>query len=100
MTDTQKQWAQERNDLVRTMKELGYPEELGIEIAKTLGSPKAISRMTSYLRCVKSPSLEMIADEMFAIKSEVDTWRERKASQEANRKYNEILNYGLDDEQD
>ena len=100
MTDTQKQWAQERNDLVRAVKELGYPEELGIEIAKTLGSPKAISRMTSYLRCVKSPSLEMIADEMFAIKSEVDTWRERKASQEANRKYNEILNYGLDDEQD
>ena len=40
-------------------------------------------------------------DEMLAICSDVDNWHNKKAAEEANAKYNEILNYGLgsDDEE-
>ena len=38
----------------------------------------------------------MVVDEMLAIRSEIDAWREKKASEEANARYNEILNYGLE----
>ena len=39
-------------------------------------------------------------DEMLAIRSEVDGWREKKASEEANARYNEMLNYGLGTEEE
>ena len=39
MTFEQKEWAIARKDLVDTIISLGFPEELGNEIAKTLGSP-------------------------------------------------------------
>ncbi len=44
--------------------------------------------------------MELIVDEMLAICSEIDAWKEKKASEEANARYNEMLNYGLgvDDE--
>ena len=51
--------------------------------------------MISYLDYVKPTSGELIVDEMLAIRSEVDAWKEKKASEEANARYNEILNYGL-----
>ena len=35
------EWLESRDSLVRTIKRLGFPEELGLEIAKQLGSPKA-----------------------------------------------------------
>ena len=34
-------------------------------------------------------------DEMLAIRSEIDVWKEKKASEEANARYNEMLYYGL-----
>ena len=34
-------------------------------------------------------------DEMLAICSEIDAWRDKKASEEANARYNEMLYYGL-----
>ena len=39
----------------------------------------------------------MVVDEMLAICSEIDAWREKKAGIESNVKYNELLYYGLDD---
>ena len=39
---------------------------------------------------------ELVVDEMLAIRSEIDAWREKKASQQANARYNEILYYGLE----
>ena len=39
--------------------------------------------------------IELVVDEMLAIKSEIDAGREKKASEEANAKYNEMLYYGL-----
>lgn len=71
---------------------LGCPEELGDEIAKNLGSPKAMQRMSSYLYNVKPDKVELVVDEMLAIKGEIDAWKEKKASLEANEKYNEYLN--------
>ena len=49
---------------------------------------------------VKPGNEELIVDEMLAIRSEVDAWKEKKASEEANARYNEILNYGLGTEEE
>ena len=81
-------WARTRDELVRTIEELGFPAELG--------SPKAMERMIAYLNNVKPRSEELVVDEMLAIRSEIDAWREKKASQQANARYNEILYYGLE----
>lgn len=86
------EWISARNELVNSIVRLGFPEELGDEIAKNLGSPKAMQRMNSYLYYVKPDKVELVVDEMLAIKSEIDAWKEKKASQEANEKYNEFLN--------
>lgn len=39
-------------------------------------------------------------DEMLAIRSEIDAWREKKASEQANAAYNEMLYNGLGTEED
>ena len=98
MSPEQRLWMRTRDDLVRTMESLGFSAELGEAIARHLGSPKAMERMISYLHYVKPKKEELVVDEMLAIRSEIDAWREKKASQEANARYNEILNYGLLDE--
>ena len=83
------EWLDARSDLIRVITSLGFPEELGNELAKNLGSPKAIDRMTAYLINEKPRSAEIIVDEMLAIKTDIDTWRQKKESIEANAKYNE-----------
>lgn len=56
--------------------------------------------MISYLNYVRPNKVEMVVDEMISIRSEIDAWRDKKASQEANAAYNEMLYYGFgeDDE--
>ena len=93
-------WAQTRDELVRSIEHLGFSAELGEAIAKHLGSPKAMERMISYLNYVKPRTEELVVDEMLAIKSEIDAWKEKKASEEANARYNELLYYGLTDDMD
>ncbi len=93
--NSRREWIRSRDELVGMICELGFPEELGHQIAKQLGSPKAMDRMCSYLYQVKPNSAELIVDEMLAICSEIDAWREKKASEEANARYNEMLNFGL-----
>ena len=100
MTDNQREWVQTKNQLVSAVKQLGFPEELGEQIAKQLGSPKAMNRMMSYLYNVKPRSAELVVDEMLAIYSEIDAWRDKKASEEANARYNEMLYYGLGTEEE
>ena len=95
MTPEQMLWSRTRDELVRAVESLGFPAELGEAIAKHLGSPKAIDRMISYLRYVKPKTEELVVDEMLAIRSEIDAWKEKKASEEANARYNEMLYYGL-----
>lgn len=98
MASDQREWARARDELVNAIVNLGFPKELGNEIARNLGSPKAMSRMTSYLYYVKPKSVELVVDEMLAIRSEIEAWREKKAGAEANAKYNEMLYYGFEND--
>ena len=82
-------------DVVRAVESLCLRGELGEAIARHRGSPKAMERMISYLRYVKPKTEELVVDEMLAIRSEIDAWKEKKASEKANARYNEVLNYGL-----
>lgn len=100
MTSNQLLWTRTKDELVRSVERLGFPAELGVVVAKHLGSPKAMERMISYLNYVKPKSEELIVDEMLAICSEVDAWKEKKASEEANARYNEMLYYGLGTEEE
>lgn len=96
MTDNQREWITTKQRLVAAVKQLGFPEELGEQMAKQLGSPKAMERMLSYLYNVKPESVELVVDEMLAICSDIESWRDKKASEEANARYNEVLNFGLE----
>ena len=95
MTDNQAknrlEWSMAKGSLCREIRQLGFPAEFGDLIAKELGSPRAIGRMTAYLRSARPHSVEMIADEMLAIAAETETWRQKKQSQEAQASYNEWL---------
>ena len=81
-----------RNQLAAAVSSLGYPEEFADLLAKQLGSPKGIDRLTSYLYQAKPGTMEMIIDEMLAILSDIDAWREKKESLEAQAGYNSWLN--------
>ena len=94
------QWTCSRDRLLSEITSLGFPKELGEAIAKNLGSPKAMDRMTSYLENVKPRTAELVVDEMLAIKSEIDAWRQKKEAEEANAAYNEMLYYGLNTDEE
>lgn len=93
MTENRRIWAQSRDGLVREVTSLGFSSELAELMARELKSPKAIDRMASYVRQMRPQSEEMLVDEMLAICSEINTWREKKESQEAQAKYNTRLFY-------
>ena len=94
MTTNQALWRAARDRLVAAVTDLGFPGELAELIARHLGSPRAIDRMTSYVIQARPRSEEMLVDEMLAIRSEIDTWRERKLSQQAQARYSAMLYYG------
>lgn len=81
MTPNQKEWAEEKKRLVDAVKDLGFPEELGEAVAKNLGSPKAMKRMTAYLENVRPQSAELVVDGMLAICSDISAWKNKKAGQ-------------------
>ena len=89
---------QSADSLVSAVVSLGFPAELGEMIARHLGSPRAIDRMTAYLNYEHTGDANTIVDEMLAIQAEIGAWREKKKSLEANARYNEVLYYGLDNE--
>ncbi len=91
----QSEWTESKNRLVTEIVQLGFPKELGEQVAGQLGSPKAMERMIGYLHYVRPRSAELIVDEMLAICSDIDSWRQKKACEEANARYNQILNDGL-----
>ena len=88
-------WVRTKNELVQSVTRLGFPAALGEAVAQHLGSPKAMERMIAYLDYVKPTSDVMIVDEMLAIRSEIDAWKEKKTCEEANARYNELLHFGL-----
>lgn len=93
MTPNQYLWAQARDRLVAAVTGIGFSAELAELMAKQLGSPKAIDRMVSYIRQARQRTEEMLVDEMLAICAEIETWRQKKESQEAQARYNSWLYY-------
>ena len=91
-TPNQRLWAQARERLAGTITSLGFPEEFADLLAKQLGSPKAIDRMTDWLVHVRPRSVEMVVDEMLAICADIEAWRKKKESQEAQWGYTHWLN--------
>ena len=93
MTPNQYLWAQARDRLVAAVTGIGFSTELAELMAKQLGSPKAIDRMVSYIRQAHPRTEEMLVDEMLAICAEIETWRQKKESQESQARYNSWLYY-------
>ena len=91
MPDYKSEWAEARDRLRKAVTTLGYPSDLADLLAKELGSPRGIERLTSYIYHAKPRSLEMIVDEMLAIKGQIDAWRSKKESEEAQAAYNARL---------
>ncbi len=56
-------------------------------------APAILRRMVSYIRQAHPRTEEMLVDEMLAICAEIETWREKKESQEAQARYNARLYY-------
>ena len=98
--DSREIWSRTRARLISSLTALGYPPELGNIIAEHIGSPRGMERMISYLDYVKPDRVELIVDEMLAIKDEVDRWREKKEHERANAVYNSVINYGFDTDED
>ena len=92
MTSNRYPWVQARDRLVAAVTGIGFSAELAV-MARQLGSPKAIDRMTSYVHQARPRTEEMLVDEMLAICAEIETWREKKESQEAQARYNARLYY-------
>ncbi len=88
-------WNKTYENLINVVKKLGYPEELGKEIAKNLGSEKAMGKMIGYLENVKPQKPEDIVDEMLAIMEDRKRWIDKKESEYYNSKYNDYLNSDL-----
>ena len=93
MTPNQYLWAQARARLVAAVAEAGFSAELAELMARQLKSPKAIDRMAAYIRLAHPRTEEMLVDEMLAICAEIETWRQKKESQEAQARYNAWLDY-------
>ena len=93
MTPNQYLWAQARDQLVAAVTALGFSAELAELMARQLKSPKAIDRMVSYIHQAHPRTEEMLVDEMLAICAEIETWRQKKESQEAQARYNSWLYY-------
>ena len=93
MTENQRIWAESRDRLVAAVTASGFSAELAELMARQLKSPKAIDRMTSYVYQARPRNEEMLVDEMLAICADIEAWREKKESQEAQAKYNARLYY-------
>ena len=100
MTPNQYLWAQARDRLVAAVAEAGFSAELAELMARQLKSPKAIDRMAAYIRLAHPRTEEMLVDEMLAICAEIETWRQKKESQEAQAGYNAWLYQRRREEED
>lgn len=87
-------------ELIQAIVRLGYPQSFGILVAENLHTEKTMTRMLGYLRNAKPKKAEEIADEMLAIMAEREQWVRKKTAEFYNSKYNELLNKGLEDEEE
>ena len=87
-----------RENLISMIVSLGFPRELGVLAARHLRHPKAMDRMAAYLSYTRPSDVNIVVDEMLAIREEIDRWRDRKRSQAAGEAYNALLWYGLEED--
>ena len=92
--ESRRQWARARDRLALSVTGLGFPEEFADLLARQLGSPGAMDWMAGYLDQARPASVEMIVEEMLAIRAEIDAWREKKESREAQAAYNAWMRSG------
>ncbi len=95
MNEQRRLWRQAEERLVQAVTSLGFRPELAELMARQLGSPKAIDRMTSYVCQVRPRREEMLVDEMLSICAEIDAWREKKTSEEAQARYTAMRYEGV-----
>lgn len=93
MTDS---WKKSYSRLIRTIMDMGYPEEFGKMIASSLGSENTMNRMINYLIKAKPETPEEIADEMLAIDSDRNRWKGKKQSEEAAQRYYQLRRNGFE----
>lgn len=62
------------------------------------GEPESDRTDKAYLNYTKPTDMNIIVDEMLAIRDEIDAWKEKKAGIESNQSYNELIYYGLERE--
>ena len=89
-----------RKELIGTLVRMGYPSSFGEAIADNLRTEKPMRRMIGYLAQAKPRSAEEIADEMLAIMEDRQRWIRKKEAEYYNSRYNELLYYGLGEEED
>lgn len=89
-----------RRELVRIIARMGYPPSFGEAIADNLRTEKTMRRMIGYLNQAMPRSAEEIADEMLSIMEDRQRWIRKKEAEYYNGRYNELLYYGLGEEDD
>ena len=92
MTSQQFLFSQARDRLIQAITSLGFPAELGELCARQIGSSRGIDRLTSYVWNVRPKSEELLVDEMLAISEQIQSWRDKKESEEAQFRYTLWLN--------
>ena len=85
-----------KDELMHTLDALGYPREFGVLLISELKYDKAVSRLLSYIRQFKPKTADVIVDEMLAIKSDFEKYRNSALMEYTNRKNNELMRYGLE----
>lgn len=81
--------------LYHMMLERGYPEPFCDEVTRNLNTDWTARRMIGYLSHYQNPRPEDVADELLAILSDRSRIMDKKASEEANVRWNEMTNREL-----
>ena len=85
-------------ELYNLMLSRGYPEEFCDAVTKNLNMDFTAKRMLGYLRHIRHPSLEDIADEMLAILSDRAAIMRKKDMEATQIKWNQIMAEGFGEE--
>lgn len=83
-------------ELYKIMVNRGYPEPFCDEITKNLNTDWTARRMIGYLSHNQKLKLEDIVDEMLAILSDRNRIMAKKATEEANARWNQIMWEGFE----
>lgn len=78
-------------ELYHLMMKRGYPEVFCDEVTKNLNTDWTAQRMIGYLSHYQKLRLEDIADEVLAILNDRNRIMDKKTTEEANIRWNEIM---------